>query len=486
MHLSEYARYDAVGLAELIAKGDVTAEELATLALTGVEKLDHKLNAVIETFPERAGPEHAASLPRGPLTGVPYLNKDLSFPEQGSLMEMGSQMMAGHVAVYDSVATERLRAFGLNNLGRTTTPEFGLVGVTESRLTGVTRNPWDLSTTPSGSSGGSAAAIAAGIVPVATASDGGGSIRGPAANCGLVGLKPSRGRVSLGPNRGESLCGLGVIFALTKTIHDTAMLLDCLQGAAEGDPPGPVPPVRPFCDELDAPLGQLRIACTDKLWGHESVCPEISECLQSVQRVLEQDSHIIEQARPDLSYEPFLDATLKVWSADLAAGIDTPSGTMAKKASAELLQSTTLEMLRYGRSLTATELLHALSHFDDVSARVGAFFCHYDILLTPSSAAPAQKIGAFQCDPEGPVDLEDWNREIYKHDSFYPLYNTTGQPAISLPLGQTKSGLPIGIQLAAAWGNEAQLVRVASFLEKSMPWSDRRPPVHVSDVDSGA
>lgn len=484
MHLSEYAEYDAVGLAELVAKGHVTAEELATLALTGVEQLDHHLNAVIETFPERAGSEHAASLPQGPLAGVPYLNKDLSFPEKGSLMEMGSQMMVDHVAAHDSVATQRLRAAGLNNLGRTTTPEFGLVGVTESRLTGVTRNPWDLSTTPSGSSGGSAAAVAAGIVPVATASDGGGSIRGPAANCGLVGLKPSRGRVSLGPDRGDSLCGLGVIFALTRTVQDTAMLLDCLQGEAAGDPPGPVPPSRPFRDELDAPLGQLRVACTDKLWGHESVCPEILECLRSVQRVLEQDGHVIEDTRPNLSYEPFLDATLKVWSADLAASIDNPSGTPAQNATAEFLQSTTLEMLRYGWSLTATDILLALRHFGDISSRARAFFDEHDILITPSSAAPAQKIGAFQCDPEGPVDLQDWNRQIYKHDSYYPLCNATGQPAISLPLGQTKSGLPIGIQLAAEWGNEALLVRMASFLEKAMPWSGRFPPVHVSNASS--
>ena len=482
MHLSEYAGYDAVGLAELITKGDVTAEELALLTLTAIEELNPELNAVIETFPDRAGSDHVSSLAQGPLRGVPCLNKDLSFPEKGSLMEMGSQMMAGHVATYDAVATERLRAAGLNNLGRTTTPEFGLVGVTESRLTGTTRNPWDLSTTPSGSSGGSASAIAAGIVPVATASDGGGSIRGPAANCGLVGLKPSRGRVSLGPNRGESLCGLGVIFALTRTVRDTALLLDCLQGPAAGDPPGPVPPVQRFCDETNAPLSPLRIAFTDKLWGHESVCPEIRECLNGVLRVLEQGKHLVEEARPDLSYEPFLDATLKVWSADLAAGIDGPPGSPEPNATAEFLQSTTLEMLRYGRSLSATELLQALRHFGDISGCVGCFFDRHDILITPSSAAAAQKIGTFQCDPEGPVDLEDWNRQIYKHDSFYPLYNATGHPAISLPLGETRCGLPIGIQLAAAWGNESLLIRVASFLETAMPWYDRRPPVHVSNA----
>ena len=297
MQLSEYASYDATGLAALVRKGEVKASELSHLALDGIAKLNPVLNAVIETYPKRAFSEYLNNIPEGVFYGVPFLNKDLSFPEKGSLCEMGTQLLKGNISNVDSLVIERLRNAGLVNLGRTTTPEFGLVGVTESRISGVTRNPWDLTRTPSGSSGGSAAAVISGIVPFATASDGGGSIRGPAANCGLIGLKTTRGRVPLTP-RVESNSGLGVIFGLTKSVRDTAALLDVLQGQPHNGLLGLKPPKTSYLEQLDTQVKKLRIAYAHTIWGYEEISEEVSQAVNNVLKLLEQDGHHIEETHP--------------------------------------------------------------------------------------------------------------------------------------------------------------------------------------------
>ena len=481
MHLSEYANYDATGLAELINKGEVSAGEVAQLALDAVAKLNPDLNAVIETYPHRAHPDYLNSLPKGAFHGVPFLNKDLSFPEEGSLCEMGAQLLRGNIAEFDGLAVERLRNAGFVNLGRTTTPEFGLVGITESRMSGISRNPWDLTRTPSGSSGGSAAAIISGIVPFATASDGGGSIRGPAANCGLIGLKTTRGRIPLTP-RAESNSGLGVIFGLTKTVRDTAALLDILQGPLNDGDLGLESPKTSYVNELKAPTGKLRIAYAHKIWGYEELSEEVSQSLDDVLQLLEQDGHAIEESHPTIDYEKFLDATLTVWSANLAAAVTNIVNTSGQQADITNLQSSTLAMFEYGQSISAIRLLEATGYFSEISDLVEQFFNRFDLLITPSSATTARKIGEFDCDDEGPIDIEKWNRAIYRYDGYYPLYNSSGHPAISLPLAHSKDDLPISIQFAAAKGNEALLIRVARYFEKVRPWSARTPSVHVSNV----
>jgi amidase len=481
MQLGEYASYDATGLAELVIKGEVSASELAQLALDGIAKLNPDLNAVIETYPQRALPEYLNGIPKGPFYGVPFLNKDLSFPEKGSLFEMGAQLLKGNIAGFDGLAIERLRNAGFVNLGRTTTPEFGLVGVTESRMCGITRNPWDLTRTPSGSSGGSAAAVISGIVPFATASDGGGSIRGPAANCGLIGLKTTRGRIPLTP-RAESNSGLGVIFGMTKSVRDTAALLDILQGTPHHGALGLNPPKIPYVDELNTPMGQLRIAYTHAIWGYEEISDEVTQSLDDVLKHLEEEGHIVEQTHPEVDYEKFLDATLTVWSTNLAASVINIVDTSGQQADVNTLQSSTLAMLEYGQSISAIKLLDATTYFAELSDCVEQFFNGYDLLITPSSATTARKVGEFDCDSAGHVDIEDWNRAIYLYDGYYPLYNSSGHPAVSLPIAHSSDDLPISIQFAAAMGNEALLIRIASYFEQARPWSARKPKVHVSNV----
>lgn len=481
MQLSEYASYDATGLAELVRKGDVSASELAQLALDGIAKLNPDLNAVIETFPQRALPEYLNNVPKGPFHGVPFLNKDLSFPEKGSLCEMGAQLLEGNISAVDSLVIERLRQSGFVNLGRTTTPEFGLVGVTESRMSGITRNPWDLTRIPSGSSGGSAAAVISGIVPFATASDGGGSIRGPAANCGLIGLKTTRGRVPLTP-RAESNSGLGVIFGLCKSVRDTASLLDILQGQPQQGVLGLKPPQISYVDELTNPMAKLRIAYAHTIWGYEELSEEVSQCVDDVIQLLEDEGHTIDQDHPKIDYEKFLDATLTVWSANLTSTVTNIVNTSGQKADITTLQSSTLAMFEYGQSISAIKLLDATNYFSELSDCVEQFFGGYDLLITPSSATTARKIGEFTCDSTGPIDIEDWNRAMYRYDGYYPLYNSSGHPAISLPIGHSNDDLPISIQFAAAKGNETLLIKIAKYFEQARPWSARIPKVHVSNT----
>ena len=481
MTLSEYAKCDATKLAQLVRDGNVTPKELADLAMQGIGLVDGRLNAVVETYPDRAKERYLDRLPGGPLRGVPTLKKDLAFAEAGHLIEMGSQLSKGMVADTDSTAFERLRGAGAVFLGRTTTPEFGLAGITESRDAGVTRNPWDLDRTPGGSSGGSAAMVAAGVVPMATASDGGGSTRTPAAYCGLVGLKQSRARIPAGPGRSEGNNGLSASFVLTRSVRDCALCLDIMNGPAEGDPYGIALPTRPYCDELDQPLPKMRIAYTDNAWINRPVDDASRAAVHATLNVLEAEGHVIEEATPDIDIEAFIMATTVVACANLARDVDAISERLGRKPDENTLQTSTLVCHQYGKTISATALLDALAVFNSVNRSLGQFLGCYDLLVTPNNLRPAPRIEEYyRCDPAGPLSAEAWQAEVFENDSYLATFNTTGQPAISLPVFETDGGIPVGVQFASRYGDEATLIRVAAFLERAMPWSGRTPPVHVS------
>ncbi len=482
MNLSEYAMYDATGLAALVRDKQVTPKELADLAIRGIDLVDARLNAVLEVYPDRTDTPYLDGLPDGPLRGVPALKKDLAFAEAGQLIEMGSQLTKGMIADTDSTAFARLRGAGAVFLGRTATPEYGLAGTTESRISGITRNPWDLNRTPGGSSGGSAAMVAAGVVPMATASDGGGSTRTPAAYCGLVGLKQSRGRIPAGPGRSEGNNGLSASFVLTRSVRDCALCLDIMNGPAEGDPYGIAAPVRSYREELEQPLPKMRVAYMDQAWIESPISESSRAALHAALKALEAEGHVIEEATPTIDIEAFIMATTVVACANLARDIDGLADRLGRKPDETTLQTSTQVCYQYGKTISAVALLDALAVFNGVNRCVGQFFGRYDLLVTPNNLTPAPLIEEYyRCDPAGPITAEDWQAQVFENDSYLATFNTTGSPAISLPVFETNDGIPVGVQFASRFGDEATLIRLAAFFERAMPWAGRTPPVHVSN-----
>lgn len=477
MNLSEYATHDATSLAALVRAGQVTARELAELALQAVEAMNGPLNAVIETFPDRLDALPSNRHADGPLVGVPMLNKDL-IAEEGTRLELGSVLAQGLVAAEDSALVAKLRRAGLNNLGRTTTPELGLASVTESRIQGITRNPWDTGRTPGGSSGGSAAMVAAGAVPIATGGDGGGSIRSPAGHCGLVGLKPTRGRVSSAPMPADPIAGLAIDFVLTRSVRDCAAALDAAHGPVPGDAYGIPVPRRPYVDELAPPARPLRIGFTTTAWSGAPGDADARAGVAAALAVLEAAGHVVEEARPECDHDALARAALDLWSVNTAHAFDGLGPFLGRTPGPGTLQSTTLALYRRGRTVPGMDIMAAMEAFNTANHAVGAFFQRYDVLVTPTCLSAAPPVGAVRCDPEGPVDAVEWSAGMNRIDDFMPLFNISGHPAISLPLHWTADGLPVGVQLVAGFADEATLFQLAALFEQALPWQGRRPPVH--------
>jgi amidase len=479
MNLSEYANYDAVGLAKLIAKGEITSSEVCRCALAAIDRLNPVLNCVVQAYPERVA-SLTARPPSGLLGGVPTLLKDFYKFEKGSLSEGGSELTRGLRAQYDSEVVLRLRRGGLIILGRSAVPEMAYSSTCDTHIHGRTSNPWDLDTYPGGSSSGSAAAVAAGIVPIAHASDGGGSIRSPAAYTGLVGLKPTRGRVSDGPDGADPTGGMSANLAVTRTVRDTAAILDVLGGPAIGDPHIAPAPERPFLEEIGRLPRKLRVAFSTHPFDGGILNGEISKAAQAAAALVRTMGHDVEEAAPVLDWEPFLKATHVVWSAEVAYGCDSLGLLVGRKPSADNLMRTSWAMYQFGATLTASDYLSALDEFNTVRRRTGEFFQDWDILITPTCTQLAAPHAAQNQDL--PLNAEAWSRLVFQNDVFSPVFNVTGQPAISLPLYQTTAGAQIGVQFVARFGDEATLLRLSAALEQALPWRDRRPPVHISRV----
>ena len=475
MELAEYSRLDGLALAGHVADQSVTPQELAALALAAADRVNETLGAVIETWPEPA--QAAPAVGDGPFTGVPIMLKDLFHSAAGRTCENGSRLTAGLPSGGAEETLARLRRAGFIDVGRTTTSEFGILGSTQTLASGPTCTPWSADHIAGGSSGGSGAAVGAGIVPVATASDGGGSIRIPAACCGVVGLKPTRGRVTFGPGTGDPLSGWAVKFVITRSVRDAAATLDAIAGPLAGDPSVAPSPTVPFLEGIAA-AAPLRIAFCHESWSGRAVHPEVAAACGATAELLSALGHEVEPAVPPFAWEPFLEAMTAIWSADTAYTIDGIAAFIGREPGRETLEGPTLAMLEHGRTISAQELLDAHAHVNVLSREMGAFFTGFDVLLTPTLGTLPWRLGVY--DPHAdlaPRELFDTWSEL---ECFLPAFNATGQPAISLPLHQSTDGLPIGMQLVGRFGDEPTLLSLAAELEAALPWADRLPPIHAA------
>lgn len=475
---AEYAELDAVALAESIASGAISAHAVASLALEGVARLNPVLNCVVEAYPDRVDALHLHVPAPGRLAGVPTLLKDFYKYDKGRRTEGGSELTRGLVADHDSELVRRMHDAGLIIVGRSTVPEMAYSSTCDTHIQGRTSNPWNLATFPGGSSSGAAAAVAAGIVPVAHASDGGGSIRSPAAYCGLVGLKPTRGRVSDGPDSADPTGGMSANLAVTRTVRDTAAVLDALAGPAIGDPHRAPVPERPFFEEIGRPIERLRVRFTHATPDGGPVHPEVAAAVRTTAALLADAGHAVDEGAPPLDWEPFLKATHTVWAAGMTQGCNALGRLVGRVPSAQNLMRTSWRMYEYGATLSAADYLDALGVFNTVRRSTGAFFENCDLLVTPTCT----QLAAPHASQHQDLDLSplEWTELVFRTDVFSPVFNVTGQPAISLPLFVASDGSQIGVQLVARFADEALLLRIGSWLESVLPWRTRRPAVHLS------
>ncbi|GAA3240805.1 amidase [Actinocorallia longicatena] len=466
MDLHEYAALDAVGLRELIVSRQVSAAEVEDVARRALGRADEELNALTMP-PFETALDHD---PDGPLGGVPFLIKDSGPFARGVPFTFGSRGVLGAVAAEDHDLMRRFRAAGLAGLGQTTAPELGLNFTTESVRYGPTRNPWALGRSPGGSSGGSAALVAAGAVPIAHGNDGGGSIRIPASCCGLVGLKPSRGRTPSGPFAGEVGFGQTVEFALTRTVRDAAHLLDAVSATPIGDKSVAPRPLRPYVRELTAGPERLRVAVTTASWSGTSVDPQVAEVTADAGRVLEWMGHTVTEAAPPFDPGDLVEGLVLGAYAAGAAFLLLPF-----PIATERWEAVSRSVFAESAAATLLDVARALDAQNRVTRTAAAFLTAHDLLLTPTIGHLPAPLGSFAYD--SPSTIRDWLRRLFDYGPFTAPFNISGHPAISLPLGQSREGLPIGVQLVAAHGREDLLLRTAAHLEQAVPWSGRGPSV---------
>ena len=489
---AEYDRHDATGLAELVRARQVHPLELFEAAARRIEALNGRLNAVVYPDLDRARQTAAAGPREGPFAGVPFLVKDLGAAVAGLPYTMSSRSRAGYVSQADNDIVTRHRRAGLIILGKTNTPEFGLSAVTESELHGPARNPWDTERTPGGSSGGSAAAVASGMVPMAHGNDGGGSIRMPASHCGLFGLKPTRGRSTWGPDHMECWLGLAEQHALTRSVRDSARLLDATHGAPPGAPYRPAPPPRPYAEEVGAPPGRLRIAyLTGGLLDERPPDPECAAAVEAAARLCAELGHEVTEARPPLDIPTVVDAFVTLTGAEGAFEIAESERLTGRKVRSGDVELVTWIIRIIGHQRSAADLDHAFDVMRRTGRMMAGFMEHYDVLLTSTLALPSWPIGELDLSgaerallqmvkraPAKPVlrsVVKQLAGELLRPMPNTHLCNLTGQPAMSVPLHWTPGGLPVGVQFIGRLEEEGLLFRLAAQLEAARPWWDRRP-----------
>ena len=492
MKLPEYDDLDATALAELVRSGDVTPEELLDAAAERIEARNPALNAVVYPMIERAR-RRLPDLPDGPFKGVPFLVKDLKLKIAGTPTTNSTKLNSEVLAERSSVTAERYEAAGLQIVGKTNTPEFGIMGITEPALRGPCRNPWNLEHTPGGSSGGSGSAVGARIVPAAHGGDGGGSIRIPASACGLFGLKPSRGRVSQAPFAGESWSGFVQEHALTRSVRDSAAMLDIEDPHTPGEPYGITTKARPWAQEVGADPGKLKIAVTtDTLYAGTSH-PDCVAAVESTVTLLEELGHEVVEATPPFPRDDMVRAYFLTVGTGVAWFVGDAARAAGRSPRAADFEPTTWLLAQIGWKTTAPELLGAQIMMQRAARDVAAFFEEHDVFVCPSLGRPPAKVGELS-----PTSAENAQLAVLRAlplgalldfalskmgDSklaYTPntqLFNQTGQPAMSVPLHWNEAGLPIGVQFAARFEDEATLFRLAGQLEQARPWADRKPPI---------
>ena len=478
MIFAEYGQYDGLGLAELVRRREVSPAELLDTALAAIERLNPQVNCVVQQLRDEALAEIKAGLPYGPFRGVPFLVKEFGMHFKGMRTSAGSRLAAGVQFGNDSELMKRCRAAGLVTIGTTTTPEMAFNASSEALVYGPTRNPWNTGYSVGGSSGGAGAAVGSGMVPIAHANDGGGSIRIPAACNGVVGMKPSRGRTPTGPDAGIFLWGMAIEFAETRTVRDSAALLDLLAGPDDGYFYDAPPPRRGFLSAAVTPPGQLRVGVVDRLPGGVPITREIKNRLNDTRRLLEDLGHLCEPVRLQYDEEQFNESSIRLWATTLGYFMEQFAAITGRKIGPKTVETVTLEVYRYAQSLKALQLEEAMVWQNAVCRRVGAVMRQYDVLLTPGLARDVAKLGELDQNARG-VDMRAWWQQIIQgYSAFTALFNTTGQPALMLPLWQAKSGLPLAMQFVGRPGDEETLYSLAGQLEQALPWAGRKPALY--------
>ncbi|MCZ6546231.1 MAG: amidase [Chloroflexi bacterium] len=473
MPFAESESYDGLGLAELVANDDVKPEELLDAAIERADARNPVLNAIPYRWDDEARASIAGGLPEGPFRGVPFLLKDLGTPYAGQPMSSGSGLFAEFVADHDSELVSRWTAAGLVIFGRTTSPEFGLTSTTESRLHGETHNPWDLERTPGGSSGGSAAAVAAGVLPIASASDGGGSIRIPASCCGLFGMKPTRGRNPSGPDVGEGWAGMSTAHAVSRSVRDSAALLDATAGPDVGAPYWAQPPARPFLEEVGVDPGKLRIGYVLEAFNGSEVDPACLAAVADAAELCAGLGHDVEPVAVELDRESWGRASALIVTTSTRVTVEDRAKDLGREATPDDVERWTWRSATTEEA-TAGDYARAVRDVHAVGRQVNRYFEEYDVLLSPTMAVPPLELGRLSLDREDQAAFRD---DIVRTIGFTSLFNASGNPAMSVPLFWNEEGLPIGLQFAGRYSDEATLFRLAGQLESARPWAERRPSV---------
>jgi amidase len=468
---TEYEDHDGLGLAGLVKSGQVSATEVLDAAIERVEARNPAVNAVVAKLYDHGRAQIEAGLPDGPFKGVPFLLKDLGSALAGTKTTRGSRYFADLPPMtQDSLHVTRIKASGMVIFGKSNTCEIGLSLTCEPQLHGTSRNPWDVTRTPSGSSGGASAAVGARMLPIAHASDGFGSIRGPAAACGLIGLRPTRGRNTMWPYAGEGMMSYSIEHAVSLSVRDNAALLDVTRGAGLGDPYTAPTPVRPFLEEVGADPGQLKIAFSSKAPNGAPVEADYLRVLHETAKLCEEMGHQVEESDPEVEGEAIVPTFRTISAVNALNAIQShPSGLPPKPGDLETVVANTVKL---AESIDAATLMKATQTAHRIGRQMGAFFEDCDVLLTPGLGTLPPKLGWMDMMME---DLDEYWRRVFHFSPFTVWFNTTGQPAMMIPLGLNADGLPIAVQAVARQGDEATLFRLAAQLEAARPWFDRKP-----------
>ena len=482
--MENYTDHDMTALAALVAQGEVTAEDLLEAALARMEAVNPLLNAVVSDYSARARERISAGLPGGPLSGVPFLLKDMGAEAVDFPATLGSRLLENAAYAMNSAVYERLAAAGLVVFGRTAAPEGGVGAATEAAVYGgPTRNPWDPSVTPGGSSGGSGAAVAAGIVPGAHGSDGGGSIRIPASNCGLFGFKATRAMVPDGPYAGEGWAGMATEGFLTRSVRDTALLLDIVCGPDLGAPYMAPPMPMSFMQSLEKKTGPLRVAlCETTLTG----LPIHADCRAAVQdaaQLLEGMGHHVFPARPEADTEAMMIAWTKIVACGTASWVRRALAKKGRDLRQGDIEGVARGAVAYAQQISGADYLDAVETVHAYGRQMAAFFETCDILLTPTLAEPPAAIGRFAHDTEDYVGYRIGPEGVFAYSPYTAAFNATGQPAVSVPLFWNDEGLPIGVHLAGRFGEDTRLMSLCAEIERHRPWFHRLPAVPGIDVE---
>jgi amidase/6-aminohexanoate-cyclic-dimer hydrolase len=472
MAFKEYGSYDATGLAGLVRNKEVSAAELLDEAIARTAKVDPQINAVVVKHYDHAQRQIEKGLPDGPFTGVPFLLKDLDVLE-GTRTTSGASVYRDNVADHTGTLAQRFLGAGLAIFGKSSSPEFGLMPTTESRLFGPTRNPWNLAHSSGGSSGGAAAAVAARILPVAHASDGGGSIRIPASASGVFGLKPTRARNPLGPNRGEGWSGFSCGHVVSISVRDSAAMLDAICGPEPSSPYVAPVPDRPFLDEVERDPGRLRIAFTDRSPYGDAIDPEIASAVRETAKLLAGLGHHVEERAPVLAADPAAVMSTIV-AANTALNVRLAEQRFGRAMTEQDFELLTLASAHNAQKTTSTDYVAAQLNAFQISRGLATFFESCDVFLCPTLCLPPLRIGELDTMSQ---DLSHIAPILRRYMPATAMFNMSGQPAMSVPLAWNAAGLPLGMMFAGRFGDEATLFRLAAQLEQERPWKNKLPPV---------